>query len=202
MSSPVLWYATRATGIVALVLLTATAVLGLLTARRSSSPRWPGVAVQDLHRRLSLLSVAFVGCHVVTAVLDSYVHIGWGAIVVPFASPYKSLWVGFGAIGLDLFLAVLVTSLLRQRMPARVWRGVHWLAYLSWPVAVAHSLGMGTDMRLAWVLALVAACVATVVATAAARVVALAASRRRALMLASVGRRLPPVPAKHVRATR
>ncbi len=96
MSSPVLWYATRATGLMALVLLTATTVLGVLTANRSTSARWPGFALQDLHRRVSVITMAFLACHILTSVVDTYVHIGWAAIVVPFASSYKRLWVGTG----------------------------------------------------------------------------------------------------------
>ncbi|HYA67727.1 MAG TPA: hypothetical protein VED63_03250, partial [Acidimicrobiales bacterium] len=126
MSSPVLWYATRATGLVALVLLTVTTVFGVLTATRFATERWPGFAQQDLHRRASLLSVVFLGGHVLTSVMDSYVHVGWAAVVVPFASDYKPLWVGLGTISLDLMLAVLLTSLFRHRITAGAWRAVHW----------------------------------------------------------------------------
>ena len=84
MSSPVLWYATRATGLVALVLLSATLVLGILTANRSSSPRWPGFALQDIHRRVSVIAMVFLAGHILTSVTDTYVHIGWTASWSPF----------------------------------------------------------------------------------------------------------------------
>lgn len=197
MTSPVLWYATRATGVTALVLLSATMVLGLLTASRAASTRWPGVTHQDLHRRLSLLTVLFVAGHVLTSVLDSFVHIGWVAIAVPFASHYKASWVGLGTIGLDLLFAVVVTSILRRRLPARLWRGVHWLAYLSWPVAVAHAIGIGTDMRLHWVLYLTLACVAAVTASAGWRATLRAALKRRVSALPAVRHRAVGVPIKH-----
>lgn len=163
MSSPVLWYATRATGLVALILLSATTMAGLLTATRFTTTRWPGFAEQDLHRRLSLLAVVFLVGHVLTSVMDTYVHIGWEAVVVPFASDYKRLWVGVGTISLDLMMAVFVTSLLRHHIPARTWRLVHWLAYASWPVAVAHSIAIGTDMNTTWVLAVTITCIVGVV---------------------------------------
>lgn len=197
ISSPVMWYATRATGIVALVLLTATMVLGLVTANRFVAKHWPGVAQQDLHRRVSLLSVVFVGLHVLTSVLDSYVHIGLAAIVVPFVSGYKALWVGLGTVSLDLMLAVAVTSVLRHRIPARLWRGVHWLAYVSWPIAVVHTLGIGTDVRLRWVLDLVIACVVVVVASAGIRLGQATDRRRRAHALPAVRSRVAGVGVKH-----
>src|SRR5580704_573898 len=98
MSSTTFWYITRASGIVALILLTATMVLGLTTTTRGRSRNWPGFARQELHRRISMLSVVFVAIHVLTSVLDTYVQIGWLAIVVPFVSPYSPFWVGVGAV--------------------------------------------------------------------------------------------------------
>jgi len=198
MSSTTLWYATRATGLVAMVLLSATTVLGIVTANRVTSRRWPGFALQDLHRRVSLLSVVFLAGHVLTSVLDTYVHIGWAAVVVPFASSYRRGWVAAGTVSLDLLLAVAVTSLLRHRLPARLWRGVHWLAYLSWPVAMAHGMAMGTDVRLGWVLDLCLACIAAVVGATAWRTALAAGRTRRARLLLPVRRRPEGVPVKHL----
>ena len=164
MSSTSLWYATRASGIMALILFTLTMVLGLTTTTRARARRWPGFAQQEMHRRISMIAVVFLGIHVVTSVLDTYVNISWAAVVVPFTSSYGTFWVGVGAVALDLMLAVFVTSLLRARMRPGTWRAVHWLAYLSWPVALAHTFGMGTDAGQTWVIALGVACVAAVAA--------------------------------------
>ena len=198
MSSPVLWYATRATGLVALVLLSLTMVLGIMTANRVGARWWPGFAQQELHRRVSLVSMVFLGGHVLTSVLDTYVHIGWAAVVVPFASSYKTTWVALGTIGVDLMLAIAVTSLLRPRLPARLWRAVHWLAYLSWPVALAHAFGMGTDMRLRWVTELAVACIAAVLAALAWRVGKTVTDRRRVLVYTPVRDRARGVPVKQL----
>lgn len=154
MNSTYLWYTTRASGIVSLILLTLTMVLGLTTTSRARSRNWPGFAQQEIHRRISILAVVFLAIHVVTSLLDTYVHIGWFAFVVPFTSPYSRFWVGLGTIALDLMLAVFVSSLLRAHLQPGTWRGIHWLAYASWPVALAHTFGMGTDSREHWVIAL------------------------------------------------
>ncbi len=164
MSSTSLWYATRASGIMALILLTMTMVLGLTTTTRARARNWPGFAQQEMHRRISMIAVAFLGIHIVTSVLDTYVNISWVSVVVPFASAYGRFWVGVGAVALDLMIAVFVTSLLRARMRPGTWRAIHWLAYLSWPVALAHSFGMGTDAGEPWVIVLGIACVASVAA--------------------------------------
>jgi predicted ferric reductase len=159
-----LWYVSRATGLVALVLFTTTVVLGTLTAGRVKSAAWPRFAVAELHRNLSLLSVAFLAVHISTAILDSYVSLHWVDVVVPFVSSYQPLWLGLGTLALDILLAVLITSLLRTRLAPRAWRAVHWLSYLSWPIAVVHGFAMSeSDGNRAWVLTLDCLCVLAVV---------------------------------------
>jgi methionine sulfoxide reductase heme-binding subunit len=154
-----LWYATRATGVVALVLLTVTVILGIAGTARFAAPGLPRVVTAGLHRNVSLLVLGFVVVHVLTTVLDGYVRIGLVSAVVPFDSPYRGFWLGLGAVAFDLLLAVALTSLVRDRLPYRAWRSVHWLAYACWPIALSHGLGTGTDRRLSWLLALDALCV-------------------------------------------
>ena len=150
VSSTALWYSTRATGIVALLLLTASVVLGITTAGRAGGRRWPGFALADLHKRTSVMATVFVVLHVLTAVVDSYVHIGWTSVVVPFTSAYQPLWTGLGTVALDVLVAVGVSSALRHRISARLWRAIHWSAYACWPIAMAHALGEGTDAFTVW----------------------------------------------------
>jgi methionine sulfoxide reductase heme-binding subunit len=166
MSSQELWYLTRATGLVALVLLTGTIVLGVLGTARVASERWPRVVTSGLHRNLALTATALVGVHVITTVLDPFAPISLVAAFVPFASSYRPVWLSLGAVAFDLLLAVLITSLLRDRLSHRLWQAVHLLVYACWPIALWHGLGTGTDTRLTWVLAINAGCVLAVAAAA------------------------------------
>lgn len=159
----VLWYVTRATGIVALVLLTATVVLGVVGTARVASQRWPRLVTAGLHKNLALTSIALVAVHVVTTVLDSFVSISLVAAFVPFATAYRPVWMGLGAVAFDLLLAVLLTSLIRDRLSHRAWQSVHMLVYVCWPVALWHAIGTGTDSRLHWVLAIDILCVLAIV---------------------------------------
>jgi predicted ferric reductase len=161
-SSTPLWYLTRATGLVALVLLTASMALGLLSSVRYERPAWPRFVTGSLHRNTSLLALAFTAIHIVTTLADSYAPIRLQDVVIPFISAYRPLWLGLGAIAFDLMLALTITSLVRTRMSYRSWRLVHWGSYLCWPVAVVHGLGTGTDTPVRWVLALTVACVALI----------------------------------------
>lgn len=178
LQGPFLWYATRAAGLVTLMALTASLTLGILNAGRFASNRWPRFLVQGLHRNLSLLALASLTLHVGTTVIDTYTSIGWPAVFLPFASSYKRFWLGLGAIACDLMLVLLVTSLLRRRIGHRMWRGIHWIGYACWPVAVVHGLGAGTDHSARWVIALTVACAAAVLASMAYRTLQLMSFRR------------------------
>jgi sulfoxide reductase heme-binding subunit YedZ len=170
-SAKSLWYLTRGTGVVALLLLTGSVLLGIVSALRWHGRQWPRFAVGDLHRNLTLLSIVFVGLHVATTIADGFAPIGVRDAFVPFLSPYRPIWLGLGTVAFDLLLALVVTSLLRARFGARIWRAVHWLAYVSWPVAVLHSFGTGSDARFGWLAVLGFSCVAAVSLAVVARVV-------------------------------
>ena len=162
MSPSPLWYLTRGTGVVSLVLLTLVVLLGVTSTFRWRSARLPKFLVHGLHRNLTLLALVFLAVHIVTAVIDSYAPIRLIDAFVPFVGTYRPLWLGLGAVAFDLLLALTATSLLRSRVGPRLWRALHWLAYAAWPVAVVHGLGTGTDARSAWMELLTAACVLAV----------------------------------------
>ena len=142
------WYLTRATGAVALVLLTVCVVLGILESIRFSiGTRWPRFAIGTLHRDTSLLVIVLIVLHVVTAVLDGFAPIKLTDAIIPFATPYRPLWMAFGTLAFDLLIALVITSLVRRRLGYATWRAIHWLAYASWPIAVLHGLGTGSTSR-------------------------------------------------------
>ena len=167
-----LWFVSRASGLVLLVLLSAVMALGVATRLGSAPRRWPRFVFAELHRTLALFLVAVLALHVMTAVLDPYVTIGWSATVLPFLSSYRTLPIAWGTLAVDLGGAVLITSLLRGRLGFSGWRMVHWLTYLAWPVAFVHSLTAGTDLGIWWVALIEWACAATVATAVSARLIA------------------------------
>ncbi len=162
MSSLAVWYLMRASGVVATLLLTAVFSLGVATTKRWHPRRLPRFVTAALHRNVALLAVTFLALHIGTALVDRYAHVGVVAIVVPFTAGRSALWVGLGAASLDLISALVVTSLARRHVGLRVWRIVHWAAYLAWPLALAHGLGVGSDTGARWVQAITGACVGSV----------------------------------------
>jgi sulfoxide reductase heme-binding subunit YedZ len=193
MSGQLLWFASRGAGVVSLVLFTVVTCLGLISVTGWQQRSWPRFVTGDLHNNLALLSIVFVAVHVVAAITDPFVSLGIYAATIPFASAYRPLWVGLGVISVYVVLAMIVTSLLRDRIGHRLWRAVHWLAYLAWPLAVLHGLGAGSDAFSIWLLAIEAVCVALVGAALAWRIWA-ARTNRISLPMVVAGSGNSPAP--------
>jgi sulfoxide reductase heme-binding subunit YedZ len=156
------WYATRGLGVSTLIVLTGTVVIGIVTAVRWSGQSTPAFVAADLHRNLSLLAMLLLAAHIVTTVLDPFAHIGVRDVIIPVGAAYRPVWLGLGVAATDIMVAVIATSLLRERIGPRLWRWLHWAAYSSWPLAVVHGVGTGSDARAPWMIAVVVSCVAAV----------------------------------------
>ncbi len=179
MTSPLLWYLNRGTGVVLLVVFSLTVLLGVLATDRSMSPWWPRFVTQGLHRALAALSVLLLLSHAVSAVVDEYVDIRWWQAVVPFGADYQPVWMALGAVALDLTAVVAATSLARSRMPHRAWFLVHLTTYAAWLAGVVHGIGIGTDRSTPWLAAATASCVVGVLLAAGSRAVAVVRARAR-----------------------
>jgi DMSO/TMAO reductase YedYZ heme-binding membrane subunit len=178
-SGPILWFANRGTGIVLLVLYTVVVVLGILSSSSRGPGRFvPAFVTQGMHRNLALLSMLLLGAHITTAVLDDYVDIRWFDALLPVGGLYRPIYLGLGALSLDLLIAIALTTALRRRIPERVWRRIHLLSYASWVAAVVHTIGIGTDVGTPWARWTLLGCVAAVVAAAVGR----STSRRLAVL--------------------
>ena len=179
----------------ALLLLTLSLALGVAGVSRFSSPRWPRFVLDSLHRNVSLLALAFLLVHILTAVLDSFAPISLIDAFVPFAGSYRPFWLGLGAIAFDLLLAVTLTSLVRRRLGYGAWRATHWLAYACWPIALLHGLGTGSDVKSTWLLGLSIACLVIVALAVGVRAISrLAGARAPARRRARRDRRVRAVP--------
>jgi sulfoxide reductase heme-binding subunit YedZ len=172
LTSPYLWYTTRATGLVTLVLFSTVVMLGILVANRIGGARVGRFEFNELHRSLSIVAMVFLAIHVMTTVVDSYVPTGWLALIVPLTSRYERWGVAAGAVALDLTLAVWLSSLFKTRVKNQSWRFIHWFSWLAFVAAITHAFVTGTDTRSGAGLALVALCAAAVLLAAIWRYVA------------------------------
>lgn len=171
MDTQLLWFASRATGAVTLVLFTAVLVLGIITAGRAGFTALPRAGVQRLHRSLSMVSLVFLTVHIVTAIADGYVDLNYWDVILPFGAGYSPFWIGLATIAVDLTIAIGITSALRRHLPHRLWRLVHLSAYAMWPLALLHGWGVsGGDGRQTWMLVLDIVCSALVLAAVGYRI--------------------------------
>jgi methionine sulfoxide reductase heme-binding subunit len=175
-----LWVLGRGTGVAAVLLLTLTVLLGIVTRGGRPLPGLPRFAVQLVHRDVALASTAFVAVHVASLLLDTEAELRLVDTVIPFVGSYRWFWLGLGALAVDLLVALVVTALLRRVIGPRAFRAVHWAAYAMWPVAMAHAIGTGTDGTSAWFLVIAGVCAAAVVGAVVWRTTARVAEFRSA----------------------
>jgi len=165
MSSEALWALGRGNGIVALAFMTLSVVLGV--GVRSGRPLFtlPRFGIADVHRFVALAATLLVALHMGLLFMDPYAKLRLIDFVVPFLGAYRPLWQGLGTVAFDVLIVVIVTSLLRRRLGLRIFRAVHWTTYLLWPIAMAHSLGNGTDTGRIWFLGFAGVCALMVAVT-------------------------------------
>jgi sulfoxide reductase heme-binding subunit YedZ len=162
-SSPVDWYAARAAGIAAYVVLTLVVTFGLSMAGKARSSKWPKFAVEDVHRFGGLLVGFLVSVHVVTIAIDSYLPFSLTQLLVPFTATFRPIWTGLGVAAAELLVALALTNHYRRRIPHRLWRRAHYLNFAVWTAATLHGVFGGTDRAAPWLLFLYAASAASVV---------------------------------------
>ena len=153
MHDHIWWLASRASGLVALGLITASVVLGLIMSGRIM--RKPGRArtMVALHEQLALAGLFAIAVHGITLLGDAFLHPGLTGITIPGAIDYRPLWVGLG-IGAGYLAAALGLSFYaRKSIGPRLWRKAHRLTIVVYALSVAHVLGAGTDASTPWLRA-------------------------------------------------
>jgi methionine sulfoxide reductase heme-binding subunit len=161
-SSPAIWYAARASGVAAYVVLTIVVCLGISLAGKAQSQRWPRFAAEDVHRFGGLLVGSLIVIHVGAIAMDSFLPFSLTQLLVPFTATYRPLWTGLGIAAAELLLALAITNHYRKRLPYGVWRSVHYLNFAVWGAASLHGMFTGTDRSATWLAVLYGVGVASV----------------------------------------
>ena len=161
-SNPAIWYAARASGVAAYVVLSVVVAVGIGLGGKAQNKRWPRFSVEEIHRFGGLLVGSLIGIHVLAIAADSFLPFSLVNLLVPFTSRYRPLWTGLGIAAAEILLALAVTNHYRKRMPYGFWRKAHYLNFAVWTLASLHGLMAGTDRGAAWLAILYGVCVATV----------------------------------------
>jgi methionine sulfoxide reductase heme-binding subunit len=157
------WFVSRASGLVAYVLLSASVVFGLLMSTKAGDGILPRPAVFEIHQFTSVLTLSLLGLHGGSLMFDSFLHFTPASILIPFVGPYRPLWVGLGVLGAWSTAIVTGSFWARKRIGQKNWRRLHFLSFAAWLLSVIHGFTAGTDSALApvfWMYVLTAAAVA------------------------------------------
>jgi methionine sulfoxide reductase heme-binding subunit len=161
-SNPAIWYAARASGVAAYVVLSLVVCLGLTLGGKAQSRRWPRFSVEEIHRFGGLLVGSLIGVHVLAIAADSFLPFSLTQLLVPFTSTYRPLWTGLGIAAAEILVALAITNHYRKRLPYRFWRKAHYLNFAVWGLASLHGLMSGTDRGATWLAILYGISVASV----------------------------------------
>jgi sulfoxide reductase heme-binding subunit YedZ len=182
-SSPAIWYAARASGVAAYVVLSIVVCLGLTLGGKAQNIRWPRFSVEEIHRFGGLLVGSLIGVHILAIAADSFMPFSLTQLLVPFTSSYRPLWTGLGIAAAEILVALAITNRYRKRLPYSFWRKAHYLNFAVWGLASVHGLMSGTDRGTAWLAILYGLSVGSVVTLLVWRF----SSSRRAPRIATTG---------------
>ncbi len=154
MTNPVVshfwWLASRASGLVALGLITVSVALGLtMSSRMSRFPRLKAKLIA-IHEHTATFGLVAIGVHGVTLLGDSWLNPGLKGLAVPFTMSYRPLWTGLGIVGGYVAAILGLSFYARRRIGARLWRKAHRFTPVAYALAVAHTIGAGTDASTPW----------------------------------------------------
>jgi sulfoxide reductase heme-binding subunit YedZ len=193
VKDPTFWILARASGLTAYVLITLSMLAGLVVKSRPFGRAVKAASVVDVHRFLTILALGAVAIHAAALVLDSTVHIGPAALLVPGLASYRPLWTGLGVVAADLAFLIWISFPLRKRIGTRAWRRLHWATYGVFLLATAHGLMAGTDASRPWAFGLYLGAVGSVAFATAWRAL-VRPTRPRALAGAQFGQQPIPEP--------
>jgi sulfoxide reductase heme-binding subunit YedZ len=144
------WLAGRASGVVALALVTLSVGVGLAMAGRVA--RRPGISrvLPALHEHAALAGLVAIAVHGVTLLFDPWLHPGVVGVAVPFTMGYRPLFSGLGVVAAYLAALLGLSFYARRRIGARLWRRAHRATVLVYVMGVVHAIGAGTDASTLW----------------------------------------------------
>ena len=169
-NDPTFWIEARASGLLALLLLTTSVIAGLVLKSRPFGSALKPAAVTDIHRFLAMLCLGATAIHGAALVLDSSVHIGIVGLLVPGFVPYRPVWVGVGVVAAELMALVYISFSQRKRIGVKTWRRLHWSTYGIFAAMVVHGVMSGTDTAQPWALGIYLGAIGAVVMATAWRI--------------------------------
>jgi sulfoxide reductase heme-binding subunit YedZ len=185
------WLASRASGLVALALVTISVALGLTMAGRLSARPGANRVLGAIHEQTAVTGLVAIAVHGLTLLGDPFLNPGITGISIPFAMDYRPLWTGLGIIAGGLAAVLGLSFYFRKRIGARLWRKAHRATIVVYILGVMHTLGAGTDATSPWLLYPLALASAWIAVLFVARVASAVRKGRKRSAPARAPRRRP-----------
>jgi hypothetical protein len=152
--SAIAWDVARAGGFTAFLLLTLSVALGLALSLKLQTPRWPRLINNELHNFVTVITLVFIGVHVLAVWLDPFTQFGLDEILLPFTSHYRPIWMGLGIVAAYLAIAITLSVYIRPRIGYTWWRRLHYLTFAVYALTLVHGVASGSDTRTWWGIAI------------------------------------------------
>jgi methionine sulfoxide reductase heme-binding subunit len=165
----VFWLASRAFGVVAVIFVALSVGMGLAMSMRAAKGPGAMARLKTLHEATALTALLAIGAHGLLLLGDSYLRPGLSGIAIPFTMSHQPLWTGLGVVGGWLAALLGLTFYVRRWIGPKLWRRMHRWTLAVYALAVAHTLGSGTDSASIWLVVILVATVAPVVVMAGLR---------------------------------
>ena len=161
-SQQVFWFASRAFGIIAVIMLGVSVTVGL--AMSGKLMRRPGLPakLKRFHESATLVTLGLIATHAGLLLFDSYLKPGLAGIAVPFTLAYRPLFTGLGIIAGWLAAILGLSFYVRKRIGVKTWRFMHRFTIVIYLLALIHVTGSGTDARSPWMIAMLTALTAPI----------------------------------------
>jgi len=165
----IFWIASRASGVVALILAAVSVGMGLAMAMRAAKGPGAMAKLKQAHEATALAALIMIAAHGLALLGDSYLRPGLAGIAIPFVMSHRPLWTGLGVVSGWLAALLGLSFYIRRSIGPRLWRRLHRWTLAVYVLAVIHTLGAGTDARSAWLLVIVIGTAAPIAVMALAR---------------------------------
>ena len=151
------WLASRSAGVVSIIAVSVSVIIGLLMANGLPRNSWAGLTKRRLvgvHEATALAGIVAIAIHGVTLLGDAFIHPTLTQIAVPFTLGYRPGFTGLGIIAGWLAVFLGLSFYARKSIGAKLWRKLHRATIAVWALGVVHTLGAGTDASQTWMQAI------------------------------------------------
>ena len=146
------WYLSCASGFISFTILWISMALGLGITNKMAR-LWPGApSAFAVHQYTSMLGLAFAAYHGLVLMGDHFTDFSLPKLLTPFSIAYETVWIGLGQVSFYIWLIVVLSFYVRQKIGQKTWRVIHYANFGIFIMGFLHGIRTGTDSESSWVV--------------------------------------------------